>query len=541
METTLLSSKKEDILKAGEIIKNGGLVAIPTETVYGLAANALDGEAVKHIFEAKGRPSDNPLIVHISKFSQIKSIAKEIPESAKLLAEKFWPGPLTIILNKLDIIPEETSGGLNTVAIRLPKSEIARAVIDASGCPIAAPSANLSGKPSPTKFSHVVEDLNGRVDAILDGGDCEVGVESTVITLANGAPKILRPGGVSLEEIREVLPSVKLDKAVFEHISTGEKVSSPGMKYTHYAPKAEITIVDSSPDVFYQFVNNKAKNVAALCFDEDIGHIKVPCVSYGKRYDSELQARELFTALHKLDELKEKIVFARIPRRTGVGSAVYNRLIRAAGFRKIVPDDRFIIGLTGPTGSGKSESANELKALGYGVVDADKVSKMPGVYDKACIDELKCEFGDDIEENGKLNRRKLSENAFSHPSGKERLEKIVFPRILVKLNEEIQREYDEGKRIIAIDGPTLFEAGLDKYCARIAVVTAPSEIRLERIIKRDNISEELALKRMNAQKSESFFISRADFVLDGGKDIESLKEETRKMIREINKDLERSM
>ena len=206
METLLLSDRcAGDIRKAGEILRRGGLVAIPTETVYGLAANALDGEAVKRIYQAKGRPSDNPLIVHISDFSQLAPLVREVPEAAKRLAAVFWPGPLTIILPKSDLVPTTTSGGLDTVAVRCPSHPTARAVIDAAGVPLAAPSANLSGKPSPTTFRHVQEDLTGRVDALLDGGDCAVGVESTVLTLAQGTPRILRPGGITLAKLRSVL------------------------------------------------------------------------------------------------------------------------------------------------------------------------------------------------------------------------------------------------------------------------------------------------------------------------------------------------
>lgn len=234
METLLLSdSCPGDIEKAGEILRQGGLVAIPTETVYGLAANALDGEAVKKIYQAKGRPSDNPLIVHISDVAQLSPLVKEVPEAACKLAAVFWPGPLTIILEKSSRIPDQTSGGLDTVAVRCPYHPTARAVIDAAGVPLAAPSANLSGKPSPTTFRHVQEDLTGRVDALLDGGDCTVGVESTVITLVTDVPRILRPGGVTLAQLEHVLGQVEVDPAVIHQMEQGQKASSPGMKYKH--------------------------------------------------------------------------------------------------------------------------------------------------------------------------------------------------------------------------------------------------------------------------------------------------------------------
>ena len=258
METLLLSDHcPDDIQRAGDILRRGGLVAIPTETVYGLAANALDGEAVKKIYQAKGRPSDNPLIVHISRFSQLAPLVREVPESAQKLAAAFWPGPLTIILPKSDVIPQQTSGGLDTVAVRCPSHPTARAVIDAAGVPLAAPSANLSGKPSPTTFLHVREDLTGRVDALLDGGDCDVGVESTVLTLATPVPRLLRPGGVTLSQLRQVLGKVEVDPAVLHQMEAGQKAASPGMKYKHYSPAADVVIVDASPEDYVEYVNQK--------------------------------------------------------------------------------------------------------------------------------------------------------------------------------------------------------------------------------------------------------------------------------------------
>ena len=233
METLLLrGDHKDEVARAGEILRAGGLVAIPTETVYGLAANALDPAAVRKIYEAKGRPSDNPLIVHIEEVSQLGPLALEIPESAQKLAKAFWPGPLTMILKKSRLVPALVSGGLETVAVRLPAHPVARAVIRSAGVPLATPSANLSGRPSPTKFSHVREDLSGRVDALLDGGDCTVGVESTVITLAEGVPRVLRPGGVTVEQLRQVLGRVEVDSAVLHRLEEGKKAASPGSLFS---------------------------------------------------------------------------------------------------------------------------------------------------------------------------------------------------------------------------------------------------------------------------------------------------------------------
>ena len=252
MKTLLLNKNEIDI--AADIIKNGGIVAMPTETVYGLAADALNGEAVAKIFKAKGRPMDNPLIVHISDIKQIDMLVSEFPDKAKKLAEKFWPGPLTIVLPKSDIIPDEVSAGLSTVAIRFPSHPVAHELI-AKSSPIAAPSANLSGSPSPTTVRHVLADMDGRIDAIVDGGDCEVGVESTVITLAEDVPTLLRPGGVTLEQLRAEIGEVKVHPAVLKSLGKGMKASSPGMKYKHYSPKAEVILLRGSEQGFCEYIS----------------------------------------------------------------------------------------------------------------------------------------------------------------------------------------------------------------------------------------------------------------------------------------------
>lgn len=334
MQTQLLdANKQEAIFTAAQILKDGGLVGIPTETVYGLAANALNGKAVAKIFAAKGRPMDNPLIVHISEFNQLYKLVKEVPEAAKKLADKFWPGPMTIILPKADIIPDEVSAGLDTVAVRFPSHPAARALIDAAGLPLAAPSANLSGHPSPTTAEHVMNDLNGKIEAVLDGGPCGVGVESTVITLATNPPRLLRPGGITLEQLREVLGEVEMDNAVLNPLQNGVRAASPGMKYKHYSPKANVIIIDSDFDTYRNYVNHHSvEGTAALCYNGEDSGLTVPTVCYGSEDDYGEQARELFDALRKLDDIHAKTVYARCPEPKGVGLAVYNRLIRAAGF-----------------------------------------------------------------------------------------------------------------------------------------------------------------------------------------------------------------
>ncbi|MGN0551312.1 MAG: L-threonylcarbamoyladenylate synthase [Acutalibacteraceae bacterium] len=331
METKLL--KENEIDKAAQIIINGGLVAMPTETVYGLAANALNGEAVAKIFKAKGRPMDNPLIVHIADFIDIDRLTVKIPAKAYILAETFWPGPLTIILPKSDIIPKEVSAGLDTVAIRFPSHRLARELIRKAGVPLAAPSANLSGSPSPTAALHVYKDLNGKIDAILDGGSCSVGLESTVITFAGEKPRLLRPGGVTLEQMQGVIGEIDVDKAVLSKLEDGAVAASPGMKYKHYAPKARVIIIKADDRKYIEYINGlKQENSAALCYEEDMSFLNIKSYSMGKKDDSAAHAKNLFSQLRKIDEDNIAVVYARCPKASGVDMAVYNRLVRAAGF-----------------------------------------------------------------------------------------------------------------------------------------------------------------------------------------------------------------
>lgn len=334
METLLFNSEKEGSIEAvAEILKKGGLAAIPTETVYGLAANAFDENACANIFKAKGRPGDNPLIVHISNLSMLKDIVEDFPEKAKILAEKFWPGPLTMIMKKSEKIPMVTSANLPTVAVRFPAHPVAQKIITATGLPLAAPSANLSGSPSPTTFEHCVHDLMGRVDAIIDGGASSVGVESTIISFSDETPVLLRPGYITYEQLCDAIGEVTISHAVLEKLGDGEKVLSPGMKYKHYAPKAPVTLIKANSEAYIKYVNDHAGDgVFALCFDEEAEKLCVSTVCYGSEFSDAQQAEHIFDALRIIDESGAKRVFAHSPKITGIGMAVYNRLIRAAGF-----------------------------------------------------------------------------------------------------------------------------------------------------------------------------------------------------------------
>jgi len=326
----------ENIRLAADILKNGGLVAFPTETVYGLGANALDSEAVKKIFIAKGRPQDNPLIVHIDSVEMMMPLVKGFDERAKALAERFWPGPLTIIMERSEAVPDTVSAGLSTVAIRMPSDEIARALISKAGIPVSAPSANLSGSPSPTSAKHVIDDLSGRVDMILNSHNCTVGVESTVISLAGEKPRLLRPGFVTVEELSEVIGEIEIDKAVYESISNDTVVNAPGMKYKHYAPKAKVVVIKSNFEKYKEFLSQNAdEKTVAMCFAGEGKALSLPFVEFGEENNSKQQAIMLFDALRKVDELGAKTVYVRCPDCKGVGLAVTNRLFKAAGFEVI--------------------------------------------------------------------------------------------------------------------------------------------------------------------------------------------------------------
>lgn len=338
METKVLKPTKENIRHCAELLKQGEVVGMPTETVYGLAANAFDEQAVRKIFKAKNRPADNPLIVHIADLDMINDLVNDIPDIAKSVCNKFWPGPITIVLPKSDKIPLVTSGGLDTVGIRFPSNEEARELIRECGLPLAAPSANLSGSPSPTTAEHVFDDMNGRIPAILDGGSCGVGVESTVISIENDIIRLLRPGKISVDDLKTVAREVIVDKGVLEVISKDTMVKSPGMKYKHYSPKADVTLVSGTVQFFEEYVRRRnTDDTYALIFDSDNISDDIKTIKYGD--NSEQQAERIFAVLRELDKIGAKKVYARCPSKDGVGLAVYNRMLRAAAFKVIREGD----------------------------------------------------------------------------------------------------------------------------------------------------------------------------------------------------------
>jgi L-threonylcarbamoyladenylate synthase len=348
-KTLLLKVNPEDpqidvIQIAAGIIKRGGLVAFPTETVYGLGADALNPNAVKALFKAKKRPPDNPPIVHVSNLETVYKLTKDIPREAELLIERFWPGPLTLIFKRSEIVPEVTVSGLDTIAIRMPKHNVALALIRESGCPIAAPSANLAGRPSPTTAQHVLEDLNGRIDAILDAGPTKIGIESTVLDLTVKPPQILRPGGISYETLKEILGDVELHPAaIAESKISLKEARSPGLKHRHYAPKARMVIVEGDLRAIIEkvteltdFYKRKGMKVGVLATNETVALYRADVVkSLGNRKHLEEIAKNLFRLLREFDAEGVNIIIAEGVPAEGLGLAIMNRLRKASGYRII--------------------------------------------------------------------------------------------------------------------------------------------------------------------------------------------------------------
>lgn len=330
------------ITEAGEIIKNGGLVAFPTETVYGLGGDALNPDSSRKIYAAKGRPSDNPLIVHVADWEHIKPITEDIPKAAEKLAAEFWPGPLTMIMRKSSKVPYETTGGLETVAIRMPVHKTALRFIKAAGGYVAAPSANISGRPSPTSAKYVIEDMNERIEMIIDGGDVEIGLESTIVDLTSDVPTLLRPGYITLQMLKEVVGEVAVDKTILSGDCT-EAPKAPGMKYRHYAPKGNLTIIKGSENEVIEYINScaedaiaKNQKVGVIATDETCKRYHADSIkSVGSRFDEASIAHTLFRILREFDDEDVTLIFSESFNMGGIGQAIMNRLLKAAGHQVI--------------------------------------------------------------------------------------------------------------------------------------------------------------------------------------------------------------
>ena len=330
------------IKEAGDVIRAGGLVAFPTETVYGLGGDALNPASSERIYRAKGRPSDNPLIVHIADMEALSAIVREIPERAVDLAKRFWPGPLTIILHKSDLVPRETTGGLDTVAVRMPVHRVAQELIRAAGGYVAAPSANRSGRPSPTVVKHVIQDMDGRIEMIIDGGDVEIGLESTIVDLTVERPTILRPGYITRQMLDQVLTEVEEDSTMMRDDS-GQVPKAPGMKYRHYAPKGDLTMVEGEEESVIAYINAQVEMMQAnnkitgvIATDMSISRYRADvCKSVGERCNEDAIARELYCILREFDDENVEVIYAETFDTYGLGQAIMNRLLTAAGHKVV--------------------------------------------------------------------------------------------------------------------------------------------------------------------------------------------------------------
>ena len=513
MNTLYLTSGDADTPKlAAEIIQKGGLVALPTETVYGLGANGLDPEAVKKIFEAKGRPQDNPLILHICGAEQMEDLCHDIPSSAYALAEAFWPGPLTMVLPARDIVPLSTRAGLPSVAVRCPDCEITRDIIRLSGVPIAAPSANISGKPSTTTAEHVRHDHDGRIDCIVDGGPCRVGVESTIVDLTDDTPRLLRPGGIGPEQLYAVIGDIIIDKAVTSSVDKDAVVKAPGMKYRHYAPDCKVLIVEKDLPAAVSYVKKHwVPGNRVLCFDEELeAFAPFAPLAYGKERDPDTLMAGLFAALRELDDPTIGTVFARCPRGSGKALAVQNRLAKAAGFTYVNPRKKhFIIGITGGTGCGKTTALHAIRKLGGTVIDCDKVYHRLLQYDEAMLSRIAQRFPGTVTD-GVLDRKKLGSIVFADAQALLDLNKITHSAV----KEEVLQMLPAFPSLVAIDAIGLFEGGLAELCDTTVAITAPEDQRIARLMEREGITQEYAASRIAAQKSNDHFSSLCRHTLE---------------------------
>ena len=501
------------IQQAAAILRHGGLLGIPTETVYGLGANALDETAVLHIFEAKGRPQDNPLILHVPGADWLELYCHDIPPVAYTLAERFWPGPLTMILPRRDIVPLRTTGGLETVGVRCPNHPMTLAIIREAGIPVAAPSGNTSGRPSPTTAQHMLEDMDGKINGIVDGGPCSVGVESTIIDLTVTPPRLLRPGGLPLEALEAVLGTVTVDKAVRQKLADGEQAKAPGMKYRHYAPKAPVTVITGTPGASAAYIAaHLTKHSGVICFDEYAPLFEGHTIHrLGPAGDKLAQAQHVFDALRTFDGTDVTEIFAQCPDEGGLGLAVGTRLKKAAGFHVVEAPRPLIVGITGPTGAGKTSALRALEQLGGCVLDCDAIYHDMLRSDDGLRRALTDAFGSVFTADGQLDRQKLGTLVFGDPQQLVRLNTIIYAH----LPRELERRMAASPApIIGIDAINLVESGLSKLCDRTLAVLAPVEDRIRRIMARDGISDEYARLRVAAQKDDAFYRTHCTDILE---------------------------
>ena len=509
---------EDKISAAARILREGGLVAIPTETVYGLGANGLDSQAVQRIFEAKGRPQDNPLILHVTGAQWLPRYCRDIPPIAYVLARKFWPGPLTMILKRSDLVPDATTAGLDTVAVRCPNHPVTLAIIREAGVPIAAPSANTSGRPSCTTAQDVLEDMDGKIEGVVDGGPCTVGVESTILDLTCQPPRMLRPGGLPLEDLERLIGHVDVDKAVTAPLGENERPKAPGMKYRHYAPKAPVTVVTGAPEASAREIQRRAGPEAGIiCFDE-FAHLFAgkEVHTLGPSADKLTQAQRVFDALRTFDGSGVKEIFAQCPDNRGLGLAIGNRLKKAAGFHVVEADSqRVVLGITGGTGAGKTSALDAVRALGGEVIDCDAAYHEMLTHNDELRNAINEKFPGVFRADGSLDRQKLGREVFAKKDRLDQLNAIVSRFLVPELEQRI-RDLSDG--LYAIDAINLLESGLDRLCDRTIAVTAPVELRVRRVMARDGISEEYARLRISAQKADDYYRSKCDCELTNAAD-----------------------
>ena len=509
---------EDKISAAAKILREGGLVGIPTETVYGLGANGLDGKAVKRIFEAKGRPQDNPLILHVTGPQWLPRYCADIPPIAYVLARKFWPGPLTMILKRKPIVPDETTAGLDTVGMRCPNHPVTLAIIREAGVPIAAPSANPSGRPSCTTAQDVLEDMNGKIEGVVDGGPCTVGVESTILDLTCEPPRLLRPGGLPLEDLERLIGHIDVDKAVTTPLKEGEQPKAPGMKYRHYAPKAPVTVFTGAPDASAREIQRRVGPTSGvICFDEYAHLFQGQEVhTLGPSGDKLAQAQRVFDALRTFDSSSVTEIYAQCPDNRGLGLAIGNRLKKAAGFHVVEADShRIVLGLTGGTGAGKTSALNAIRELGGTVIDCDAVYHEMLENSQEMRNAINAKFPGVFDQDGKLNRQKLGQEVFAQKDRLAQLNEIVFGFMTPELDRRME---SAGDGLFAINAINLLESGADRLCDRTIAVTAPTELRVRRIMARDGITEQYARLRISAQKPDEYYRGKCDCELNNAAD-----------------------
>ncbi|MDR0197207.1 MAG: threonylcarbamoyl-AMP synthase [Oscillospiraceae bacterium] len=518
INTLIRTDDAGGIAEAARLLKLGGVVAVPTETVYGLAGCALCPEAIEKIFAAKGRPRDNPLIVHVSGIEMARELELEIPPLAERLAERFWAGPLTMIFKKNGpSIPAEVSCGLPAVAVRVPAHRAALDIIKECGFPLAAPSANVSGAPSPTSAKHVYADLKGLIPLIIDGGECEVGIESTVVAFEGGALRVLRPGAVTAEQLRE-FAEVVIDEAVLGGSARVGAASSPGTAHRHYSPKARVTAIKA----------DASETLRA-----------------GTRADGVIEnpdARTLFARLREFDDARARDIYIRLPETSGIGLALYDRIIRAAGFnvRSGAREDFHrpfaanfgelnIIGLTGMSGAGKTAAARIFAQGGYRVIDCDLIARRV-ISRPGCAREIGRAFPELYGLDGVFDRKKAARELFSSPEKLKRYEKIVYPYVIFGVLRAIGVYSEKGERDFLMDAPTLFQSGADDFCRKTAAVVADESVCVNRVVLRDGIERADALRRLGVQPNADFFKEKADYVIENNGDFDLFAEKIRGMV-----------